>query len=187
MAATPSVKITKTFTYRGAARKWSNRYHFNGGTPANLAAWNALFDAITTAEKAMHKNGVTIVEAVGYAAGSDLPIAAKSYSLVGTAAPGSFVFCPGDCAGVLRWETTARSAKNHPVYLFNYFHNAGYTTAGDPDVLNAGWKSLIEAYATAWISGFSDGTNTYVRAGPNGATAVSRTVLANVRHRDFPA
>jgi len=52
-------------------------------------------------------------------------------------------------------------------------------------VISAQWKTLLETYATAWISGFSDGANTYNRAGPNGAAAVARTVSGFLTHRDF--
>lgn len=186
MSATPSVKILKSFAYRGGTRVWSNRYHFNGGTPSDLAHWYALFDAITTAEKAIFTSAVTIVEAVGYAAGSDLPVASKSYSLACTGVFASHGACPGNDAALVRYSTTARSAKNHPIYLFNYFHNVGHTVAAAGDVLNAAQKTAMETYTALWLSGFTDGAITAVRAGPNGATATSRTVSTYISHRDFP-
>jgi hypothetical protein len=87
----------------------------------------------------------------------------------------------------VRYSTTARSAKNHPIYLFNYYHGIGSDGSAGVDVLDASQKAALETYATAWMAGFSDGTITAVRAGPNGATATSRLVLPEVRHRDFPA
>lgn len=99
MAATPSVKISKTFSYRGVTRTWSNRYHFNGGTPADLTHWNTLFDAITAAEKLAQPSTVTITLATGYAAGSEVPVATKSYSLAGTRT-NTGVTVPGDVAAV---------------------------------------------------------------------------------------
>lgn len=186
-STTPSVKIEKSFSYRGSARVFSNRYHFNGGVPADNTHWNTLFDAIVAAEKSIYPTSVTIVKAVAYEAGSEMPVHDKTYSQAGT---GNFTFgtkCPGDCAAVLRYATTARSSRNHPIYLFNYFHGVFYSTGATPDTLDVDQADAISDYATLWIAGFSDGTITAVRAGPHGATATSELVHTEVRHRDFPA
>lgn len=185
MAATPSIRVTKTMPYRGATVRWSNRYHFNGGTPADSSHWTTLSDAIVTAEKAVHNTGITIVETVGYAAGSEVPVFSKTYSTAGTGAFGTGTLMPGDVAALVRFSTTARSVKNHPVYLANYYHGA-YNATGQPDTLNAAEKTALDSYAAAWISGFSDGTTTYVRAGPNGATATGYITKPLLTHRDFP-
>jgi hypothetical protein len=180
------VKVVKSMPFKGGTKLWSNRYHFNGGTPADNAHWITLFDAITAAEKAIFEGDVTIVSAVGYAAGSDVPVASKAYSLVGTRATAGTP-TPGESAALLRYSTAARTSKNHPVYLFNYFHGMqvglGFTTN---DLLLAAARTAIGVYADAWISGFSDGTHTCVRAGPNGATATGRFVEEYFTHRDFP-
>lgn len=186
VAATPSVKVVKSFQYKGVTRLWSNRYHFNGGTPADTTHWNTLFDAVTAAEKAIHASWVTITEAIGYAAGSDVPVATKTYALTGTLGAGGGARAPGDAAALLRYATTARSPKNHPIYLFNYFHGVNLNAVSDADTLWTSQRTAIGGYANSWISGFSDGTITVVRAGPNGATAVGQTVLAFLTHRDFP-
>lgn len=186
MAATPSVKIEKTMPFKGGTKLWSNRYHFNGGTPSDDTHWHTLFDAVVTAEKAIHHNDIVIVEAIGYAAGSDVPVSSKTYSTAGTAVP-TTARCPGECAALLRWSTTARSSKNHPVYLFNYFHGVwNQQGAGTQDTLDAVLKSAIDSYAASWISGFSDGSINAVRAGPNGATATGHFTEEYVTHRDFP-
>jgi hypothetical protein len=46
--------------------------------------------------------------------------------------------------------------------------------------------SALQAYAASWLAGFSDGTITAVRAGPNGASATGSVVERYLTHRDFP-
>lgn len=186
MAATPSIKVTKSFSYKGVTKLWSNRYHFNGGTPADSAHWSTLSDAIVTAEKAIYPNSVTIVETTGYNAGSEVPVFTKTYSTPGTGTWGSQPQATGDSVLLVRYATTARTPKNHPVYLFNYYHGVYTNGAAQGDVPYALMKTAFQTYAGQWLSGFSDGTTAYVRAGPNGATAVGSTVASYLSHRDFP-
>lgn len=186
MAATNSVKVTKTFLYRGATKAWTNRYHFNGGTPPDTTHWNNLFDAIVLAEKACHDTYVTITQCDGYLAGSDLPVATKTYTTAGTFNAGSGVRSVGETCALIRYSTAARSSRNHPVYLFNYMH-AALMKSTSPDELDPTHKTAYETYATAWLTGFSDGGSvTAVRAGPRGANATARTVEQYLTHRDFP-
>lgn len=189
MAATPSISITKSLTYRGETREYTNRYHFLGGTPADAAHWTTLANAVIAAEKTCYTADTTVVGWKGYAAGSDVPVASGVVSVVGTKANSGSHNAPGDCCVLLRFQTAARSSKNHPVYLYNYLKRAVVKDSGGgaaPDDLEGAQKTIVETYGTAWLTGFSDGTNTYVRAGPNGAAATSRTVSQYVHHRDFP-
>lgn len=186
MAATPSVKITKTFTYRGVSRRFSNRYHLAGGTPPDTAHWIALMDSIVAFEAAIYASSVQIVAGTAYAAGSEVPVASKTYSTNGSGTFTSAQSNPGDVAALVRYATAARSSKNHPVYLFNYYHGA-WSVSGNADVINVNQKSAMSLYAGRWISpGFSDGTTSYTRAGPNGAAATGAIVEDFLTHRDLP-
>lgn len=188
MAATPSIKIEKTIPFKGGTRLYSNRYHFNGGTPADATHWHTLMDAVTAAEKLTHTASTTITNAIGYAAGSDVPVAEKTYALAGTYSPsGTWTHAPGEVAGLIRWSTASRSTKNHPIYCFSYMHCVAIHTDGtNQDLLFGTQKTLFETYANAWITGFSDGSITAVRATPQGAAATGYLVEEYVTHRDFP-
>jgi len=168
---------------------WSNRYHFNGGLPADNAHWTTFSDLAVAQLKIPLPPSCSISLATGYAAGSDLPVFEKPYAVAGLLAIASGDFeGPGDSAYLCKWSTTARTSKNHPVYLFSYMHGVVLDHAGPPGKVVSYQRSRFNDYQLAWVAGFSDGTNTYVRAGPNGATgaAVGRGEPTYVTHRDFP-
>jgi hypothetical protein len=186
VAVVPSVRIQKTLPFKGGTRVWGNRYHFVGGVPPDDTHWHTLMDAIVTAEKAIHSAEVTIIEALGYAAGSDVPVSTKVYSTVGT---GSFTGSPraGESAALVRWSTAAKSTKNHPIYCFNYYHHVWADTSVNADKVSPGQKTAMGTYATSWITGFSDGgAVTAKRSTPQGAVAIGSLAEEYVTHRDFP-
>lgn len=183
-----SVRLVKHFTYRGdPMQQWSNRYYFNGSAPTDQAAWYALFDAVVALEKLCYTSQVTIDAAAGYAPGSGVSVANKAYTQSGTLASTGNSPTPGDCAVLLRQATSKRSTKNHPVYVFSYFHGARYTTAtNNADIADGVQRDNITAFGTAWMNGITVGARTYKRTTPDGVLVTSGIAEVYVTHRDFP-
>lgn len=186
MAAQPSVKITKSLPWRGVAHTFTNRYHFTNGSPTTDAEWHTFFDAIVTAEKTIYSSRTTITLAQGYDAGSEVPVSEKTYTTVGTLTIGSSMANERQVAALLRYTTDQKTKRNHPIYLFNYFHDVYGSSATVPDTIYSGQQTLITAYGASWIAGFSDGATTHARCGPNGAVALTGACETYLTHRDFP-
>ncbi len=172
-------------------RQFSNRYHFTNDAPTTAGRWLTFSDAVTAAEKLIYpapvNGGATIIATYGYAAGSEIPVYTKTYALDGTLTPASGVNAPGDCAAMIRFSTADRSTKNHPIYAFNYFHAAMVkNTAALADEVMANQKTALTTYAAAWVTGFSDGTVTHIRATPAGHVCTGSSVPSLITHRDLP-
>lgn len=128
-----------------------------------------------------------IIGSVGYDAGSEVPVYTKSYSTVGTFNAASYDLKAGDSCALVRYSTAQRSVKNHPIFLFNYHHSVVSDPSGATDALLTAQKTALTTYATAWVTGFSDGSVTHHRCGPNGHVATGVLVDPWIRHRDFPS
>jgi len=179
-----SVQTIKEFTYRGGIQQFSNRYYFDGSEPSN---WDALFDALKDEEKLFLASDVAFVKARGYAPGSDVSVANKTYSVGGTQTYTSRTAAPGDCALCLKQATTKLSTKSHTVYVFTYVHKAQIASgATDGDTPVSAQKTALATYGAHWRDGIVVGGRTYKRTTPDGHAVTSATVLDFITHRDFP-
>lgn len=186
MAAKPSVKLTYTMPYRGATQQWTNRFHFDGHVPASDAEWEDFFTQLRTWGPAIIGSDGHLVGLTGYLAGSDVPVYSWTGSLAGTATfNASDVPTPGDVAALVRCTTTQRSTKNHPIYLFKYFHQAK-SLPTNADQISTNLKTTLDSYMTHWISGAFTIAGVPVKyCGPNGAVAQTRLTETYLTHRDF--
>jgi hypothetical protein len=191
MAAAASVRIVKSFDYRGETRLFSNRYYIGVNYPADDAHWATLINNVVAVEEriwpAPALGGVHMVEAHGYKPGTDVPV----YSTTMNAASGNLFDnwqpAPGDCAAVVKWTTPDRSTKNHPIYCWNYFHAIGIPSGlVPPDNVQTQQLSAIQTYANDWIAGFSDGTRVYKRSRPSGNLCLAAVAEPMITHRDLP-
>lgn len=158
--------VIKKFTYRGDANEeYSNQYWFTGATPADGAAWRALFDALVAQEKTLLGWTTTIK---GYGYDDPSPTANSIWSVDLRNAPNTTVAgtlvvgatgipAPGDDAVWCRWKTNRLTIKGKPIYLRKYYHPAIISTSGGDTVL-AAQVTALNAFATKMRDGsFLDG------------------------------
>lgn len=185
MADASSIKVVKTIAFKDGIQEWSNRYHFSAGSPINDTRWTALSDAVVAIEKAVYPSYVEIVRTFGYDGGSDVAAFQKDYSLAGTLTGLTGPPQASEVVALCRFTTDKRSSKNHPVYLFNYWHGVYTNSLPDLDKLETLQHTAFATYADAWVSGFSDGTTVHHRTGPDETPATGALVETYVTHRDF--
>jgi hypothetical protein len=172
-------------TYRGSVKEWNNRYFLGGVTSMTDTDRTALADAVTAGEKTVLPSYVVIDEVIAYNPGSEVPVWSKTYSLAGTLVLTGTSPTPGDAACLIRYSTTQRTTKNHPIYLFNYYHGVRWDTAGDNDTVAAAQQTALNTYAGNWVSGGWVAGKSYKKAGPYGAVAQGAFVEPLITHRDF--
>jgi hypothetical protein len=176
--------ISKSFTYQGAGREWSNTHPFHESAPSVYGDWEDFADAVVALERTILQNDVTITTVKGYDGASDHPVFTKTYGVVGTLSVSGASNAPRDCAGIIRWSTADRDSRNHPIYGYAYVHGvADYDSgSGHP----AGWMyepqtTALETYANDWVVGI----NGFHRTTLGGSICIDSYVDPWIRHRDF--
>lgn len=183
-----SVKVSKETAYKGGVKTWSNRYYFN----VNVDMTEAVFEALATWIKGREVNFLTtrttFTSAIGYDPGSEIPV--WSETLTGTGAAtisGSESLATLEVCALHRYSTTQRTSKNHPIYLFKYYHDQILGTGSDREAMVSGRNTTQQTNAQDFVDGVDIGGTTYKVCGRYGAVGQSVTVEPMFTHRDFPA
>jgi hypothetical protein len=172
MPDTPSIVTIKRFDWRGSPEEWSNKYHFEGSTPAAAADWKILADAIIAEERKCVTNNVSFVRAYGYVAGNDNSVAQIDYTLPpNVVVTGNYAGVvndktPGDVAATIRWWTGVTSSRGKKVYCRKYFHDV-YKQGSLQDTLATTQRTALAALGAKLIDGSLPGSFKY--CGPQGA------------------
>jgi hypothetical protein len=185
MAATASVKFRISTPYRGGTKVWSITHHVTGGSWQDQTHFNTYADAVKGEMVTGLDSRNTIVDATAYNPGSSLPVYTRTYGTAGTYS-GTNPRAPLEACILIRFTTDQRTSKNHPIYLFNWIHGVQTNGTTDPDTPLGGQKAAWTTRANDLVVGFSDGTLTRKRAGPNGAVAQSGVAEDYLHVREFP-
>lgn len=191
MATAPTrvgIKLRYSFSWRGNTKEWSQLYHFDGPTSwADQTHFDTCATNLWNAIKSVTCARVTLIDATGYNAGSFLPVFSKTFSAAGTYTDTSNPQAAGEMCMLWRFTTDARSTKNHPIYLFKWFHGTQSDGATSPDSLRNGIHGSAASNISTLLAGISDGTNTRQYCGPRGAVAQSGTCETLLHAREFPS
>lgn len=180
------VRLDKSFTYRGVAERWSNKYHLTGASPGSNAEWDAILAALTTAEKAVYLSTCSIVFASCYTSDTGAAVYTKDYTLstpIAGTLTGSGVQMAGDQSAWVRWWAGQYNSRGKAIYLRKYFH-AGNIASGGGDSLLTAYRTTLTTFANLMISGLTvTGYSGRSIADKNGNAAVSMNVPTYVTTR----
>ena len=156
VADVASIVSVKSFTYRDAPEEWSNRYHFTGDSPADLAGWTTLAQALAALEKATFDSSCHVVRAYGYLSDTTDAVAVVDFTVSPlTPVAGTLSLsgekCAGDAAGTIRWLTPDRTSKGKPIYLRKYLHAVQANTT-DADAVAAAQLTAYGTFGTALLT-----------------------------------
>lgn len=180
------LKAVFSFSWRGGTKQWSQLYHWTQGSWQDNGHFNTLSDAWWNLIKGGIPARNTLVETIAYNPGSFLPVYTKAYGSAGTYTDTSNPQATGEACMLWRMTTDQRTSKNHPIYLFKWFHGVQDDGASSPDLLRSGLLTTNQGNATSLMSGLSDGTLTRKYCGPFGAVAQAASVNAQLHIREFP-
>ncbi len=186
MAAQASIKFRFSSPYKGGTKVWSTTCHVTGGDWQDLTHFTTFGNNVWAEWISTTATRTTLLDFTAYNGGSDLPVYTVTKNAAGTYNPSTNYFAPLESCILMKYTTDQRTSKNHPIYLFNYIHDITLQSQAASETPES---SLLAAWITRthdFVAGYSDGTLTRKRAGPNGAVAQSGTCLSYLTHRDFP-
>lgn len=172
--------------YRGGAKVWSNLWHWTGASWASQGQVDTFAGNLWDTIKGQVLAGTTFVEAVAYNAGSFLPVYTHTSGAAGTYTDASNPQAPLEASALWRFTTDQRTSKNHPIYLFKWFHHVQTEGLTSPDSLRNGLHSGMGGAISDILAGITDGTNTRNYCGPFGAVAQTGTCNSLLHMREFP-
>lgn len=181
------VKLVFSSPYRGGTKVWSQLWHFDGPTTwASSGQFQTLVDNLVAQIQGLLPSDTSITEAIAYNAGSSVPVYTYTHTWTGTSTATTGRRQALEACALVKFTTTQRSTKNHPIYLFKWFHAVFSSGTGTYEALDSGLKTNIQNNMTTILGGLSDGTNTRQYCGPFGAVAQSRIVEPDLHMREFP-
>jgi hypothetical protein len=169
-----SVVLVQKFTYRDQPEEWSNRYHLNGGAPADATELQAIADAIFDLLAPALTTAVSLVRAYGYSADGEHASSSVDYTVSPLTPPqGSFasgtVSAPGDSAATVRWPTGRVNSRGKAIYLRKYFHGIR-NDPSDFDKLYGSELTAMQAFADGMLDEL--GSTGQFMAGPDGVVPI---------------
>jgi hypothetical protein len=179
------VKFTFESEYRGGTKEWSQLYHFTG--PAwTLTTFNDFTDALLPDLRNCLDNAHTVTGRIAYDAGSSVPVFDEGLSLAGTSTATGGIRAALEACGLARFTTDQRTTKNHPIYLYKWFHGVWAADNPRPELLSGTLRTQIGTFAALIVAGVSDGVQVRQYCSPRGAVAQDHLIEEYLHMREFP-